>query len=251
MLCSLRRRLHYCYGGKLGTRSAWLYLRVRVLLYSTNSRRHFSKLHSRTLAKVFRTTDLLEANWCTQKQQRWERKSVAQAAAQGKIHNHKKYAYYIYQEKSTPKVAKKCQNHPSIVEVETANFRKIVTLHFLLATPQFWFIYWGSILVGHTVVLKMVYFLGIEYSCCLICTLCSLTPKRLLWARTLDPDVLCYFYSSLKKRTKNRGWSTSCYVIRFRYPKRHNKNLCGPYLYLWSRNILFFDNFSKVANFPW
>ena len=112
-------------------------------------------------------------------------------------------------------------------------------------------IYWGSILVGHTVVLKMVYFLGIEYSCCLICTLCSLTPKRLLWARTLDPDVLCYFYSSLKKRTKNRGWSTSCYVIRFRYPKRHNKNLCGPYLYLWSRNILFFDNFSKVANFPW
>ena len=94
--------------------------------------------------------------------------------------------------------------------------------------------------MGHTVVLKMVYFLGIEYSCCLICTLCSLTPKRLLWARTLDPDVLCYFYSSLKKRTKNRGWSTSCYVIRFRYPKRHNKNLCGPYLYLWSRNIHYF-----------
>ena len=82
------------------------------LTTSILTRRHFSKLHSRTLAKVFRTTDLLEANWCTQKQQRWERKSVAQAAAQGKIHNHKKYAYYIYQEKSTPKVAKKCQNHP-------------------------------------------------------------------------------------------------------------------------------------------
>ena len=47
--------------------------------------------------------------------------------------------------------------------------------------------------MGHTVVLKMVYFLGIEYSCCLICTLCSLTPKRLLWARTLDPDVRYYF----------------------------------------------------------
>ena len=121
MLCSLRRRLHYCYGGKLGTRSAWLYLRVRVLLYSTNSRRHFSKLHSRTLAKVFRTTDLLEANWCTQKQQR-ERKSVAQRKEKSTTtKNTPTTSIRKSQHQRLPKSAKIIQSI-IVLQVETANW---------------------------------------------------------------------------------------------------------------------------------
>ena len=149
-------------------------------------RRHFSKLHSRTLAKVFRTTDLLEAKWCTQKRQRKRQRSKEKSQPRKKIrllpgkvntfwHLNRPLPKFIYHPgnyqlsgKSNTQFSKAPSN------LKNSRFRLkslFTTLYLFFKTVD---IFWG-----------------IEYSWCLICT--RVYSKRLLWDRTLDPDVRYYF----------------------------------------------------------